>query len=143
MTVGGNIKRIRKEKGLTQRKLGELCGINEVQIRRYELGGKNANPKLETLSKIAQALEVDITDLMDLTPLMNIRKDDFPSYEFNNIESSLPSGYSLGGNYAEGELWLIYPDNSTVSVSMEELEDVIADCESYMEYKLQALKKKL
>ncbi|NBK00664.1 XRE family transcriptional regulator [bacterium 1xD8-48] len=54
MTAGENIKRIRKEKGLTQKQLGELCGMNEVQIRRYELGG--ANPKFETVAKIAKAL---------------------------------------------------------------------------------------
>lgn len=65
MTVGENIKRIRKEKGLTQKKLGELCGINEVQIRRYELGGKNSNPKIETLRKIADALEVKLFQLTD------------------------------------------------------------------------------
>ena len=35
MTVGENIKRIRKKKGLTQRRLGELCGINEANIRKY------------------------------------------------------------------------------------------------------------
>lgn len=65
MTVGENIKRIRREKGLTQKKLGELCGINEVQIRRYELGGKNANPKIETLHKIASGLEVSIILLIE------------------------------------------------------------------------------
>lgn len=57
MSVGENIKKIRKEKGLTQKKLGELSGINEVQIRQYELG--NANPKIETLEKIANALQVN------------------------------------------------------------------------------------
>lgn len=56
MDIGQNIKRIRKEKGLTQRKLGELCGINEANIRKYELGG--ANPKIETIQKIALALGV-------------------------------------------------------------------------------------
>ena len=65
MSVGENIKRIRKEKGFTQKKLGELSGINEAQIRRYELGGKNANPKLETIEKIARALNVKITDLVE------------------------------------------------------------------------------
>lgn len=38
MTVGENIKRIRKEKELTQKKLGELCNppISESNIRKYE-----------------------------------------------------------------------------------------------------------
>lgn len=63
MTVGENIRKLRKEKGLTQKQLGTLSGINEVQIRRYELGGKNSNPKIETLKKIASALDVSVSDL--------------------------------------------------------------------------------
>lgn len=63
MTIGENIKRIRKEKGLTQKRLGELSGMNEVQIRQYELG--KANPKIETVDKIAAALGVNIVDIME------------------------------------------------------------------------------
>lgn len=66
MSVGENIKKIRKEKGLTQRKLGELSGINEVQIRQYELG--SANPKIETLEKIASALQVNTMTLYGTYP---------------------------------------------------------------------------
>lgn len=61
MIVGENIRKIRKERGLTQRKLGELSSINEVQIRQYELG--KANPKIETLQKIAKALDCTIYEL--------------------------------------------------------------------------------
>lgn len=63
MTVGENIKRIRKEKGLTQKQLGKLCQMNEVQIRQYELG--KANPKIETVDKIASALGVNIVEIME------------------------------------------------------------------------------
>lgn len=63
MTVGENIRKIRKEKGLTQKALGQLCNINESQIRRYELGLNNSNPKRETLQKIANALGVSIYEL--------------------------------------------------------------------------------
>ena len=38
MSVGENIRRIRLEKGITQKELGEKSGINPAQIRRYELG---------------------------------------------------------------------------------------------------------
>ncbi len=38
MTIGENIKRIRKEKHLTQKELGHLCGMADSAIRRYELG---------------------------------------------------------------------------------------------------------
>lgn len=56
MTIGEMIRILRKDKGLTQKELGQLCGINESQIRRYELGLNNSNPKAETLKKIADAL---------------------------------------------------------------------------------------
>ncbi|MFP3155360.1 helix-turn-helix domain-containing protein [Lachnospiraceae bacterium ZAX-1] len=36
MAVGENVKRIRKEKRLTQKKLGKLSGIDEANIRKYE-----------------------------------------------------------------------------------------------------------
>ena len=61
MTVGENIRRIRKEKGLTQNQLGELCGLADSAIRRYENGG--ANPKFETLRKIANALDISIGEI--------------------------------------------------------------------------------
>lgn len=64
MTVSENIRRIRKEKGLTQKQLGQLCKpkISESTIRKYELG--ILNPKLETVRKIAEALGVYMSDLI-------------------------------------------------------------------------------
>lgn len=49
----------RKFAGLTQKRLGELCGINEAQLRRYETG--KGNPKIETVEKIAAALCVHVS----------------------------------------------------------------------------------
>lgn len=66
MTVGENIRKLRKERGLTQKQLGELCGINEANIRKYEADKQNA--KIETIEKIAKALEVPIVKIKeDLT----------------------------------------------------------------------------
>ena len=66
MSIGENIKRIRKEKGLTQKQLGELCGLADSAIRRYENGG--ANPKRETLKKIAKALDISYLRLTGEIP---------------------------------------------------------------------------
>lgn len=63
MTVGEQIRNIRKAKGWTQKRLGEACGIAEPTIRRYELG--KLNPKIETLQKIAKALDVSTFELED------------------------------------------------------------------------------
>lgn len=62
MTVGENIKEIRKEKGLTQKQLGDKCNINEANLRKYENGKQT--PKIETIKKIADALEVPCTRLL-------------------------------------------------------------------------------
>lgn len=56
MDIGERIREVRNIKGLTQKKLGELCGINEANIRKYESGRQN--PKIETIQKIADALNV-------------------------------------------------------------------------------------
>lgn len=93
MTVGENIKRIRKEKGLTQKKLGELCGMNEVQIRRYEIG--KANPKIKTIERIASALEITPFDIMGLeyfdsiTDLDALREDISKADQFENLFISI------------------------------------------------------
>ncbi len=44
MTVGENIRRIRQERHLTQRQLGEMVGASEAYIRAYESGRRNPKP---------------------------------------------------------------------------------------------------
>lgn len=63
METGKKIKLIRTMRGLTQKQLGELTGIHEVAIRKYELG-KN-KPKEEQLQKIADALNVNVNALQE------------------------------------------------------------------------------
>lgn len=53
------IKDVCKEKGITVSQLAEKMGIKQESLSR----AINGNPTLETLGKIANALEVDITDL--------------------------------------------------------------------------------
>ena len=58
MTIGENIRRIRKERGLTLKQLGDMVGVNEAYIRAYESGKRN--PKIQSLQAIADALAVNI-----------------------------------------------------------------------------------
>lgn len=62
MTTGDLIREARKKAGFTQKQLGELCGIAEPTIRRYELN--KLNPKRETLQKIAKPLGVHWYELV-------------------------------------------------------------------------------
>lgn len=61
MTIGNNIKSIRTEKKISQKKLAELSGLGIATIQRIEYG--QLNPKKETLHKIALALNVPDTRL--------------------------------------------------------------------------------
>lgn len=75
MTVGERIRAARKAKGLTQKQLGEACGIAEPTIRRYELG--KLNPKYETLQKIAKPLGLEAQQLLpdnEFGPLFEAEK---------------------------------------------------------------------
>jgi len=63
MTLGESIKKARKEKGLTQKRLAQLTGNATGTIQQYELGKRQ--PRLEQLEKIAEILEVDSRALLD------------------------------------------------------------------------------
>ncbi|MEK5277966.1 MULTISPECIES: helix-turn-helix domain-containing protein [Paenibacillus] len=59
-TIGLRIREIRLEKQLTQEALGERIGASYSYVGRIERGQKNIS--LQTLEKIAQALEVSEAD---------------------------------------------------------------------------------
>lgn len=62
MNYGEIIKKVRKERGLTQKQLGERLGISQAAIGQFE--SNKANPKIETIQKIADALNVSLNDLI-------------------------------------------------------------------------------
>jgi transcriptional regulator with XRE-family HTH domain len=59
-----NVKRIRKHKDLSQDKLSKLAGVTLTTLVKIE-SGANDNPKIKTLKKIADALEVTVNDLLE------------------------------------------------------------------------------
>lgn len=61
--TGELIREYRKQRGLTQGELGERLGLTASTIMRYERGQRRVN--IETLKRIAAALEVDPYSLMD------------------------------------------------------------------------------
>lgn len=63
MTIGERIKAARKKAGLTQKELGDKLGVSYQMIGQYE--NDSRKPKLETLEKIANALQIDAWVLYD------------------------------------------------------------------------------
>jgi len=58
-----NIKRIRKEKGISQEKLAEACNTATSYIGLMEIY-RNV-PKLSTIERIAEALDIDPLELFE------------------------------------------------------------------------------
>lgn len=61
--VGENIKRIRKEKKLSQRQLADLSGISQSAISDIENPAVTKLPNIDTIQKLAAALRVSIDEL--------------------------------------------------------------------------------
>ena len=64
MTMGEKIRRLRKEKGMTQEDLGNEVGIQKAAINKYETGIV-VNLKRGRLERIAKVLGVNPVWLMD------------------------------------------------------------------------------
>lgn len=63
MTVGENIRKLRRAKGISMYRLAKEAGLTEPVIRGLE-SGKKRFPRAETLAKVAKVLECKIDDLM-------------------------------------------------------------------------------
>jgi transcriptional regulator with XRE-family HTH domain len=61
--IGKNIKKLRQAKGLSQDRLSKLADVSYNSIIKLETSGIT-NPTIETLQKIAKALEVQVDDLL-------------------------------------------------------------------------------
>lgn len=60
--IGKNIKKLRKAKRLSVRKLASISGVHYSYISALELGIKD-NPSLNILIKIAKGLGVEVDEL--------------------------------------------------------------------------------
>ena len=83
--IGEKIKEIRNRKKISQEKLAEMVSMNGRSIMRLE--NMQNTPTLETLIKIAKALDVSITDLFQ-TEYLQDKKDIIA--EVNNIMNKMP-----------------------------------------------------
>jgi len=61
--ISKNIKKLRQAKGLSQDRLSKLADISYNSIIKLETSGIT-NPTIDTLKKIAKALDVSVDDLI-------------------------------------------------------------------------------
>lgn len=116
-SFGQRLRRLRKNKGLTQAELAELIGVYERRIRRWEIN--EGIPRIEEVRKLAEALGVPQAELLEASPLppnrwvLTVRIVDGFKEEVIDLSKAIPTvscinttptgGFlTLGGSY---ELW--------------------------------------
>jgi transcriptional regulator with XRE-family HTH domain len=60
--IGDRLRTLRIRRALTQQELAEKAGISKTALNRIELN--KAEPHMSTLRKLANALDVDPTELL-------------------------------------------------------------------------------
>ena len=83
MDIGILIKQKRKAAGLTQEELAQKIGCATITIRQYESGKRE--PSIIVVGKLANALDVDIFDLIpkdpEITTTSSLSKDQIDAIE--------------------------------------------------------------
>lgn len=62
-SIQKNLRKYRENKGLSQEKLARLADVANNTIVKIE-SGKNQNPTLDTLKKVANALDISVDKLI-------------------------------------------------------------------------------
>ena len=62
--LGDRVRELREARGLTQEALASRAGLHRVYLAQLEIG-RNDNPRLDTLRRLAQALGVSLGELLD------------------------------------------------------------------------------
>lgn len=142
MSIGKNIKKRRNEIGLTQKQLAKMLGVSEPMISQYE---KKETLKLDTVKKIAKALNVQYIDLLDDFPIEEIEQS-FLSYadeiakkrKIYDIDHRLqkigyPISLTLDENVHTSTLNI---DGKIIEITDEELIALEKDSDDYLKFKL-------
>lgn len=121
MTIGQNIRTLRKQKNMTQIQLCRRCGLSQGQLSQYE--NDKHTPPIEYLGKIADVLGVSVAvldnNLLDLFP--DIPDDDFFKILLKNWPRlTIEQRSKLAGeSSALAEANSGVPSNSTTSETAE------------------------
>jgi HTH-type transcriptional regulator, competence development regulator len=65
-TLGQTVRALRKERGLSQRELAQLIDVDFTYVSKIENDRLDHSPSVRTLVRMAEALQVDELELMDL-----------------------------------------------------------------------------
>lgn len=126
MTLGENIKRIRKMRGITQSDLAKKLEVTARTIQNYESG--NREPNLETLMKICDTLDCAPMEIIDLTEFENLKNNDaniIPTNTTDNLHDAMKPindfiNFIISDGYEVSNL-----DNKTIGYLYEKVTELL------------------
>jgi transcriptional regulator with XRE-family HTH domain len=140
--IGDNIRTYRKEKGWSQDELAQKSGLSKISIGNYERG--NRCPTLDTLQKIADALNILLSELTtdsgsEFIPNTESRLVSYLlslGYEFSNIPSRDQGSGKSDFAYSRG------CEKVCVIVSNSDIRNAFESIENFVEFTMNQLIKK-
>lgn len=101
--LGENILRRRNEKHLSQAEVSRRSGVHATEVSRIERGLRD--PRLSTLARLADALEIKLSQLVADEEPVHASQPDVPSSEAGALLSSQPiNGKELAMDQAHGRV---------------------------------------
>lgn len=107
-TLGEKIKYYRKIKGYSQEELAKKTNLSKMSIRRYEKGERQ--PGIETLKKIAFALDCQVSDLDEsiyIIPPYELTPERLERFQREATIQKLIQKYENGEDLTDDELQII------------------------------------
>ena len=115
MEFGGNLRRLRAQKGLTQEQLAEIFHVSAQAVSRWE--NDQAYPDVGLLPGLAMYLEVSIDELMGME---GIRKEERLHEAMNGMYIRARRGDLAGTVELIRENLRTYPDNGALLMALSE-----------------------
>jgi len=113
--IGKRIKKIRSDKGLTQKQLAKIAGIGEMTISQYERGIRQ--PKVEQLQRIVNALGISMSQLLTDS------KESLTPRKLREIVKAGHTDYFIGG-LSDNHIKLFMDVRSAVDAQMDIYEKI-------------------
>jgi DNA-binding helix-turn-helix protein len=120
MTIGSKIRQIRLERGIKQKDLAASAGIPTITLQQYERG-VTKQPKIDQVKKIAIALDVPVSVLLNTAEIENRVQEETLELIAENLGTT-PSAL-------KGEIESAKRKKSRKILSQEEVNRQIAEAE--------------
>jgi transcriptional regulator with XRE-family HTH domain len=116
VSIGSNILRLRKEKGMTQEELGVMIGVSGGAVSKWET--ENSKPDIELLAPLARALNTSLNELLSF-------KEELSETEVAKIKKELTNIF-LHNGFFDGEIKCKeylnkYPNSSGLKLTVASL----------------------